>query len=140
MRCMNFCPQRAVEASYPFMVLLYFVTSVPVWVAALNWIAARWPALARLDSVWMQMLLQYGYTLTSLGVSYVVFNLLGRVPVINRLLTAITPTRYYRRYREPGTRLTDLTGTAQAGSARDGLGRGCDVDGNGLPNRQGGNS
>ena len=39
----------------------------------------------------------------------IVHRLLG-TPWINRLLTRVTPTHYYRRYHEPGTTLADLEG------------------------------
>jgi Pyruvate/2-oxoacid:ferredoxin oxidoreductase delta subunit len=108
MRCMNYCPLRAVEASYPLIVLLYYVTSFPIWMVALNGLAARWAPLAALSGAWAEAVLQYLYSLLALGLSYLAFSALIRIRPVNRLLTAATLTHYSRRYHEPGTRLKDI--------------------------------
>lgn len=108
MRCMNICPTQAVEASYPLAVGLYFIANVPVWMLFLNWLGRQWPALAALNTLLIQVGLQYAYFLLALALTYAVFTLLLRVPFLNRLFTAVTPTHYYRRYHEPETRLRDL--------------------------------
>jgi Pyruvate/2-oxoacid:ferredoxin oxidoreductase delta subunit len=108
MRCMNFCPQHAVEASYPLGVLFYFVTSVPLTYLGLNWLGARWPGLAGFNTEWVQALLQYPYALLSMALTYLMFTALLRVPVVNRLLTAAAVTHYYRRYHDAEATLKKL--------------------------------
>ncbi len=109
MRCMNFCPQNAIEAGHSWAVLLYFVVTIPAAGLVLRSLAERLPAMAALDNRWSGTLLQYAYTLLAIAASYLVFTLAIRVPAINRLFTLTTLTHYYRRYREPGTRLKDIT-------------------------------
>jgi len=108
-RCMNFCPKNAVEASYPFAALLVYLTSLPL-VAFLLDILARWVTQA---AGWkgslVETIIDYPYKLLSIVVAYFFFSLALRIPLANRLLTLITPTHYYRRYREPDTRLVEIT-------------------------------
>jgi hypothetical protein len=105
---MNYCPEEAIEAGHSWGVLLYFVTTIPVATAVLNWLARRAPGVPALRRPWLKALLQYPYVLLSMWLAYLAFSLLIRVPVINRLFTVTTLTRYYRRYHEPGTRLKDI--------------------------------
>lgn len=109
MRCMNFCPQQAVEAGQSWGVLLYYVTTIPATTYLLNWLAGRLRLPAVLAKPGVQMLLQYPYMLLSISLAYFLFSLLIRVPAINRFFTVTTLTHYYRRYREPGTHLRDLS-------------------------------
>jgi ferredoxin len=109
MRCMAFCPTRAVQASHPLAALLIFVTSLPAWIVALEWIHARWPWLGGTDTLWVQIPLQFLYVLGSITLTYLVFILLMRVRFINTLFTYTTPTRYYRRYRHPGVKIDDIS-------------------------------
>ena len=50
------------------------------------------------------------YAVVALGVAYPIVHVLLWTPWINRFLTLVTPTHYYRRYHEPGTTLADLEG------------------------------
>jgi hypothetical protein len=48
------------------------------------------------------------YILVSLFVTYLLFTLLIRIPLVNRLFTYTTLVHYYRRYHEPDATLGDL--------------------------------
>lgn len=102
MHCMNTCPERAIEASYSFAAVSYYITTIPVWIILLN------RADVHLTNHWPQAVLQYAYAMTSVALSYIVFRLLTRIPLLGRLFAITTPTYYYRRYHEPDTRLKDL--------------------------------
>ncbi|OGV70826.1 MAG: hypothetical protein A3K19_26925 [Lentisphaerae bacterium RIFOXYB12_FULL_65_16] len=108
MRCMNFCPTQAVQASYPLAAALYFITTWPAGLILVNWLGRQWPPLARLGNPVTTVLVNYAYVLTATALTYLGFILLMRLPLVNRLFTAVTPTRYFRRYREPGTELKDI--------------------------------
>ena len=108
MRCMNFCPQHCIEASYPLGVVFYFVTGLPAAWLLLNRLGAQWAWLAQANTDWLQAPLQYLYILLSLALTYTVFTLLMRLPLINRLFTVTTLTHYYRRYHEPATSLKNI--------------------------------
>ena len=110
MRCMNFCPEEAVEASHLLAVGLYYLISVPVGVLLLNWLAGFIPFLEKIGNALFEYLLQYAYTLFAFYLAYLVFNRLVRVPLINKIFTFFTLTRFYRRYHEPGTNLKKMRG------------------------------
>lgn len=109
MRCMNYCPHNAIEASYPLGIGLYFLCQVPMAYLLLRWLGQRLGLGNGLQSLFLSGMLQYAFVLLAFALAYWVFTLLVRVPAINRLLTALTPTRYYRRYHEPATALADLS-------------------------------
>jgi hypothetical protein len=70
---------------------------------------ARWAVQAAgLKGGLVEMIIQYPFKLLSIAAAYLVFHLALRIPAANRLLTLATPTHYYRRYREPGTKLVDI--------------------------------
>jgi len=108
MRCMNFCPSHAVEASHLLALIMFEITSIPVWMITLNWLAKQSPILAGINGAIPQFILQYIYILASIALTYALFSQLIRIPVINKLFTLATLTHYYRRYREPDTNLKDL--------------------------------
>jgi len=108
MRCMAFCPEGAVEASHPLAVVLYLAT-VPLVDVLSRWMAVTCPWLDRLSqNKAIGLLLWYLYSLAAVCLLYLLFTLLSRVPLLNRLFTITTLTHYYRRYHEPGTQLSDL--------------------------------
>jgi Pyruvate/2-oxoacid:ferredoxin oxidoreductase delta subunit len=111
MRCMNYCPEKAIEAGHSWGVLLYFVMTFPVVDWLVHRLAGLLPWLSQVYSTAVGFwVLEYPYKLLSIFVAYLLFTLLVRVPLINRLFTVTTLTHYYRRYHEPGTRLRDLRG------------------------------
>lgn len=108
MRCMAFCPTRAVEASHLLAVSAYLVPVVLPLTALLGWLAARAPLLAFLNGT-PRRVLEWFYPVIALGLAYPLFHLALQIPWVNRFFTLATLTHYYRRYHEPGTKLKDLT-------------------------------
>jgi len=108
MRCMAYCPRNAVEAGHSVGVILYYVTAIPASFYLVNGLAGISSWFEGLGNPWFSTLLQYAYILLSMFVAYLLFTLLIRVPVFNRLFTYTTLTHFYRRYHEPGTKLTDI--------------------------------
>ncbi len=107
-RCMNYCPKQAVEASYPFGALAFYVANIPLAAYLLD-LLARWVSQAAgLKGTLAEVVLNYPYKLLSIALAYLLFVLALRIPYTNRLLTLLTPTHYYRRYTSPGTKLTEL--------------------------------
>jgi len=107
-RCMNYCPHQAIEASYPFAALFFYLGGLPVIALLLDQLARAGLAVAGPLRPWLETAIAYPYKLLVLALAYLGFAALLRVRAINVLLTALTPTRYYRRYHEPGTKLKDL--------------------------------
>lgn len=107
MRCMAYCPTRAVEASYGLAALLVWIGSTIPTLVILGWLVAHLPGLAFLERVPVG-LIETPYVPLAAAAVYPLFHLLLRVPGFNRLMTATTPTHYYRRYHEPETGLNEL--------------------------------
>lgn len=104
MRCMAYCPRKAIDSSWSWALLTTLLSLAPggAWVAAFGV-----PQLGLLG--WC------GATLAYLVFSVVVMPPLTRAwwrvlrrPRVNRLFMLTTPTHWYRRYREPKTRLLEL--------------------------------
>ncbi|MBL8923910.1 MAG: EFR1 family ferrodoxin [Myxococcaceae bacterium] len=101
MRCMAFCPQRAIEASWSWGLVTTLLSLVPF--AAVPWLGAASPL------AWV------GASVASLVLSVVGLPPLTRAwwawlgaPRVNRFFALTTPTRWYRRFREPSARLRVL--------------------------------
>ena len=108
MRCLNFCPEKAVEAGHSWAALLTYITTLPVAFHFLKWLGGYVPGIRGLENPLITNLLQLVYTYLSLFLSYYLFFILIRVPLVNRLFTYTTLTHLYRRYHEPGIALKDL--------------------------------
>ncbi len=108
MRCMNYCPAKAVEASYPLAVGMFYITGISASEYILNKIDNVMPMLSVLNNVVTAFLLQYLYFFISICVTYFLFYLLNRNRIINRIFKVLTPTHYYKRYHEPGAKINDL--------------------------------
>ena len=109
MRCRNFCPTQAVEASYSLGAAMTYLGSIPVMATLLGFVAGKWIPKRWFRSQVFRFIIEYPYKLLSVYLAYWLFMFLVRIPLVNRFFTYTTPTRYYGRYREPGTRSRDLT-------------------------------
>jgi len=107
MRCMGYCPTRAVEANYLLGIGVYLLAALIPTSALLAWLTARAPALAFLSGT-PRWVLESVYALVALGLLYPLLHFLLGVGWINRFFTFITPTHYYRRYHEPEATLKEL--------------------------------
>lgn len=108
MRCMAYCPEKAVEAGHSWAVILYFVSSASVFMYLMNLLVPFTGEIVM--KRWLSRPLQYAYLLTSMAATYWLFSLLLRVPVINTIFTHTTFTHLFRRYHEPETKARDLLG------------------------------
>lgn len=108
MRCMSYCPRRAIEAGHSWAVLLYYVTSIPVAVYLFAWLEGISPGVAAFDNGISRRVISLLYLYASIFVSYWLFSLLIRIPVVNAIFAWTTFTRFYRRYREPETNMRAL--------------------------------
>ncbi|MHB0877664.1 MAG: EFR1 family ferrodoxin [Anaerolineae bacterium] len=118
MRCRNFCPTQAVEASYSLGAALTYLAGIPVMMTLLDFVAGKWLPRRWFHSKVFSFVIEYPYKLLSIYLAYWLFTLLVRTPIVNRFFTYTTPTRYYGRYSEPGTRLRDLTREGSATEAQ----------------------
>lgn len=109
MRCMGYCPSKAIEAGQSWLVILYFVTSVPAGAYFFSWLTTRYPGIAGLENGFTIQLVNLLYLYTSLFLSYFIFHWLIRIRQVNALFTYTTFTHLYPRYHEPDTRLQDIS-------------------------------
>ena len=106
MRCMGYCPSKAVEVSHSFAIVLYFVTTLPVSFYVLNGLSNI--LAIDLNVFLVKVLLDYICILVSFFVTYHILSWLIKVPLLNKLCTYTTFTNLYRRYHEPDTALKDI--------------------------------
>jgi Pyruvate/2-oxoacid:ferredoxin oxidoreductase delta subunit len=116
MRCMAYCPKHAIEAGHSLGVILYYASAVPVSVFLFDALGARaLPWFAHKGDTWIGWLIQYPYMLLSFYLAYLLIHWLIRIPLLNRLFTYTTLTHFYRRYREPGTKLVEIEVSEKGG-------------------------
>ena len=108
MRCMAYCPEKAIEAGHSWAAILYFVSSTSVSVYLLQLLVPYAGKIVM--NPWLALLLKYAYLLASMAAAYWLFSFLLRVPFINNIFTYTTFTHVFRRYHEPETKTRDLMG------------------------------
>jgi ferredoxin len=105
MHCMGYCPEKAVEASHPLAIALYFISTfslagaLSTWLISANRVVLPWAGLVYYRAFYM--LLNYAYILISFFIVYILFYYLVRIRMVNRIFSYLTLTHYYRRYHEP---------------------------------------
>ncbi len=108
MRCMGFCPNKAIEAGHSWAAVLYYLTmEIPAAAIVMKHLVDRWRWILQLNRP-AGFLLFLCYYFTVLWAVYWLFWLLVRIPLGNYLFTWTTLTRWYRRYHEPETKLNDF--------------------------------
>lgn len=108
MRCMGYCPNKAVEVSHSFAIVLYFIATLPVSYYLLEGIRNFIPI--EHGAFLIKVLLDYIYTLVSIFAAYLILYWLIKIPLLNKLCTYTTFAHFYRRYHEPDTALIDIVG------------------------------
>ena len=106
MRCMGYCPNKAVEASHSFAIGLYFVATLPVPFNVLNGLSKIIPIENYF--FFFLILLSYIYMLISFFAAYFILSWLIKIPLVNKFFTYTTFTHFYRRYHEPDTTLINI--------------------------------
>jgi len=104
---MGYCPTRAIEANYLLGVGAYVLAALIPTAALLSWLEARLSVFAFLRAV-PSLVLETVYAIVILALACPIFHVLLGVRWVNRLLSLLTPTHYYRRYHEPDTALEEL--------------------------------
>jgi Pyruvate/2-oxoacid:ferredoxin oxidoreductase delta subunit len=108
LRCMGYCKKKAIEAGHSWAVLLYFITSVPVF----SWLIKRlhdiYPVFPIIQNYWLNELFNIIYFFPAMILSYRLFWTIVRVPAINSIFSYTTLTHFFRRYHEPETKLKHL--------------------------------
>jgi ferredoxin len=108
MRCMAYCPVKAIEAGHSWAAILYFASSSTLSAHLLNLLVADTGHF--FINRWLSYPLKYAYLLVSMAAAYWLFFLLLRVPLINTIFTYTTFTHVFGRYHEAETKARDLWG------------------------------
>ena len=111
MKCAALCPHNAVEAGHSWGIILYFITALPVSTYLFSLLGADAKNTIAADTHWLGNLLDIIYFYPAIFISYFFFSLLIRIPVLNYLFTRTTMTHFpfWGRYREPHTKLRDIS-------------------------------
>lgn len=112
MKCAAICPNNAIEAGHSWGVILYFVTAFPFSVYLFSWFGVDPADVGKLaDGHGLDDLVDIMCFYPAVFISYFVFSILMRIPLINWVFTHTTMTHlpFWGRYREPDTKLNDLT-------------------------------
>ena len=110
MKCAAVCPHNAIEAGHSWGVILYFITAVPVSAYLFSLLGVDLKSGGSSGTYVLRNALNIVYFYPALFVSYYVFSLLIRIPLLNALFTHTTLTHlpFWGRYREPKTKLKDM--------------------------------
>ncbi|MCD4675890.1 MAG: EFR1 family ferrodoxin [Desulfobacula sp.] len=108
MRCMGYCKKKAVEAGHSWAFLQYFIVTIPVIKMITSWLMENTGFTFEIQNYWVAILFETIYFLPAIFLSYWIFWLLLRVPLINSIFSVTTLTHYFTRFHDPETRLKDL--------------------------------
>jgi len=108
LRCMNFCPHNAVEAGHSWAAVLSLVSSFPLSAMLFDALAPALPWINGYRSWFVLETVNFLYYFPAILIAYFIFFHLIRLKPINALFTWTTLTHFYKRYREPGTKLKDM--------------------------------
>jgi Pyruvate/2-oxoacid:ferredoxin oxidoreductase delta subunit/flavodoxin len=108
MRCMGYCKQNAIEAGHSWAILQSFFVTIPVVAKLLSWLTISTGLSFEIKNYWLWLLVDTLYFLPALFLSYWLFWMLIRIPVVNSIFSVSTLTHYFKHYHEPETRLKHL--------------------------------
>ena len=108
MRCMNLCPVQAIEANYVLIALLVWLGTLPYGALLLGWLGRLVGMTTLASSMTARLVVQIAGLLWITWALYALFHLLLGIPWFNRLITTLSLTHYYKRYKEPDTNLNNL--------------------------------
>jgi Pyruvate/2-oxoacid:ferredoxin oxidoreductase delta subunit len=108
MRCMNLCPQNAIETNIILVAAMIWLFTLPLDALLLHGLGKLTASPTLVSSPMTHFLLQTGYVLGGLWALYALFHVLLGIRWFNRLITTITPTHYFKRYHEPDTDLKNV--------------------------------
>ncbi len=119
LRCLNFCPHRAVGASLPWAAFLWWLgAAVAAGCAVFARLAALVPGLGSFRGYWTVELANSVVYYPVIIAAYVLFYFLTRWKPLSALLSRTCPSFFLGQYRAPGTSLKDLTGSTSGPGSR----------------------
>ena len=82
--------------------------TIPVTAGLISRVTVSTGFFFEIKSYWTLILLEMVNFLPAIFLSYWIFWILIRIPVINTIFSVTTLTHYFKRFHEPETRLKDL--------------------------------
>ncbi len=107
MRCMAYCPQKAIQASWAWLIFVIWFSFSSIFVGVF---LDLFPGLKGLFHGLPVSIMNAVTVLAAYCILYFFFHLLSRIPFVNRILRITTPTSFWRRYHAPGVKPGDMTG------------------------------
>ncbi|MDU2064255.1 MAG: EFR1 family ferrodoxin [Sporomusaceae bacterium] len=96
MACMNYCPSQAIEVSPLFVIVFYYLITVPLLTYISHYLVGGYiPS-------YLGTVLQVGYAFLAVAVAYWLLHQAMRYKPIRKLFSYLCHTRYMRRYHAPG--------------------------------------
>jgi ferredoxin len=119
LRCLNYCPRRAVGASIPWAAFLWWLGSAAALAAAVfTRLTALVPGLASWRGYWTVELANSLVYYPVFIAAYALFHVLARIKPLSVVLSRTSLTFFLGQYRAPGTSLSQLTGRDEGQAAR----------------------
>jgi hypothetical protein len=110
LRCLNYCPQRAIETGHSWAALLWYIgVSLAAGGLVFAWLAGFFPWLEPHHNFWTEELFDTLFYYPIFLIAYFLFYWLTRLKFVNSLFSYTSWSRFLKQYREPGTSLKDLT-------------------------------
>jgi len=101
MRCLNSCPNRAIQACHSFGIILVLAAVQP----ADRWVSIILGLITNSGPIFLTptlaVLIDYGYCFLAMYVAYRILHLVLGIRWINRFFEYTSLTRYYPRYEPP---------------------------------------
>jgi ferredoxin len=121
LRCLNYCPHRAVGASLPWAAFLWWLGSAAALAAAVfTRLTALVPGLASWRGYWTVELANSLVYYPVFIAAYALFHFLLRIKPLSAVLSRTSLSFFLKPYRAPGTSLSQLTGRDEGQAARPG--------------------
>jgi len=108
MRCMGYCKKKAVESGHSLALLQTFIMAVPVFANLTTGLTNSMGGFLGIQNYWLMLLVEALYYIPTLFLSYWIFWMLIRIPVVNTIFSITTLTHYFKRFHDPETRVKFL--------------------------------
>lgn len=103
MRCISYCPQKAVEAGHSWAVILFMASSAYGFPYFFN----KYFAYSYTNEWWYSWSM-IALTIPGLIIAYHIFHFLMRIKIINKIFSFTTFTRLFKRYKHSGVKYSDF--------------------------------
>lgn len=109
MRCINICPEKAIQCSHSAAVYIGFVSaSIPIGFWLNDFFTQQITENEFFGKSLVIFPFQWVLTISVFFVCYLVLHFVLRIKAINKLFTFTSLTRFWRRYRAPGINPADF--------------------------------